>query len=301
MVPKSVQHGESCSYQGDVHIPSICDIVGEYVGYPDAILMENWKNMRRYTGGHEVDCFKAFIVCDYYPDSRKHFMHYNDVLNRLGVDLAICNTPDVLKNVRSQQEIGHLPGRLKSVFISQGVDTDIFMPLAVNPLFDVMAVYGLVSYIYPTREAVQKAINSLPGVTSLIGNWKSNIKHEKYAESVARSKIFVCANGINNQVLMKYFEVMSSGTLLLTNMPRDCKAYGFIPGKHFAVWSDIDDLVKKIYFYLEHESVRESIAAAGMKFVRSKFSTKKIASEIVDKLSIGVQEKESIPYASGIA
>ena len=298
-VPKSLQYGEHCAYHGSLHIPDICKRVTSYIGKPDVILMENWKNMRRYTGAKEVDCLKAFIVCDYYPDARKHFLYYNEVLNDLDVDLAICNTTDVLKHIRSQQSKGFLSRKLRSVYISQAVDTDIFIPRALKPIYDVMAVFGLVSYIYPTREAVQQIIREMP-VKSLIGDWKSGIKHHEYAEAIARSKIFVCANGVNNQVLMKYFEVMASGTLLLTNLPRNCGDYGFIPGKHFAVWEDREDLVSSIHYYLENDMARETIASAGMIHVRENFSTKDIASKIIDSLTSLLYEKERIPYASGI-
>jgi hypothetical protein len=262
--------------------------------------MENWKNMRRYTGASKVDCLKAFIVCDYYSDARRHFLYYNEVLNDLDVDLAICNTPDVLRNIRDQQSRRYLPKKMRSIFISQAVDTDIFVPRALSNIYDVMAVFGLVSYIYPTREAVQKVINQMPGVKSLIGNWRTGIKHGKYAEAIARSKIFVNCNGINNQVLMKYFEVMACGTMLLTNMPRSCEKYGFIPGRHFAVWDDIDDLVSSIHYYLENDRDRETIAQAGMSHVRENFSTRTIADNIIHSLSMLLYEKESIPDASGI-
>ena len=94
-VQYSIQFGEGCESQGITHIPDICKAASRIIGYPEAILMENWKNMRKYTGGAEVSSTKAFIVCDYFPDSRGHFARYNELLVKNKVNLAICTTPDV--------------------------------------------------------------------------------------------------------------------------------------------------------------------------------------------------------------
>lgn len=301
LVNPSVQYGEGRMHKGKTHIPDICNEVSKHIGYPDAVLMENWKNMIKYTGGDEVDCLKAFIVCDYFPDVRNHFVCYNEVLNRLDIDLAICNTPDVLTYIRDQKRIGNLSSKLDSLFISQGVDTRIFRPRELEKIYDVMAVYGLVSYVYPTRPAVQELISNMPGVKPLVGDWKGNIKHYDYARAINQSKIFVCANGVNDQVLMKYFEVMASGTFLLTNVPRSCGRFGLIPGVHFGVWENFEDLKEKIYYYLKDDSARDNIAKAGMALVRRKFSTYEIAMQVSHAISIELnKKKESIPDETGI-
>lgn len=285
-VQLSEQYGEGCTYSGTTHIPDICKGMRPIMGYPEVILMENWKNMSKYTGGGEVDCFKAFIVCDYYPDSRGNFARYNKLLVDNKIDLAICNTPDVRNHIEDQKFIGELPHTLKAVWVPQGVQTDIYMERKVEKKYDLMAVFGLVNSIYPERPKVQKLIMEYPGVTSLIGDWKSNIRHYDYARAINESRIFVCANGVNNQVLMKYFEVMASGTLLLTNLPRNFYEYGFVPGEHFAVWRGLEDLRRKIYYYLNQPEIRKRIASNGMKFVRENYSTDDIAKQILRTISL---------------
>lgn len=284
-IKNSVQYGEGFRHLGKTHIPDICEDMRSIIGYPEVILMENWKNMRKYTGGDKVKCFKAFIVCDYFPDSRGHINQYNRLLVENKIDLAICNTPDVLSHIIDQRDAGNLPKSLKAVWVPQGVDTDIFKKRDLIKKYDVMAVFGLVSYIYPERPKVQSLVSLLPGVTSLIGDWKSNIKYFDYAKAINQSKIFVCANGINNQVLMKYFEIMASGTLLLTNLPRSYETFGFIPGEHFVTWRDLADLKEKIYYYLNESEIREQIAYNGMEFVRANYSTNHVALRIHQVLS----------------
>jgi len=279
-VENSIQYGEACEFQGKTYIPDICEEVSKVIGYPDTILMENWKNMNKYSGGAASNCFKAFMLCDYYPDSRGNLGKYNALLNRHSIDLAICPTPDVMKHVRDQKALGNLPKSLKTIWITQGVETNIFMKRDLPKEYDVMAVFGLVSYVYPNRPNVQTLVSNMAGVNALVGDWKSGIKHYEYARAINKSKIFVNCNGINNQVLMKYFEIMASGTLLLTNLPNDYKEFGLIPGKHFAVWRTLTDLQDKLYYFLEEDAVREAIADQGMSFVRENYSAEVIAIQI---------------------
>jgi spore maturation protein CgeB len=87
---------------------------------------------------------------------------------------------------------------------------------------------------------------------------------------------------------MKYFEVMASGTLLLTNTPEDCEAYGFKPGKHFAVWKTLHELEYKIDYFLNNKGIREEVATAGMELVRREYSTEDIAIKIQRQLELMV-------------
>jgi hypothetical protein len=278
-VEDSLQYGEKCKYRGKTHIPDIC----EEVGKPDAILMENWKNMSKYTGGAKVDCLKAFMVCDYMPDSRGHMVYYNDLLNNHKIDLAICPTPDVVYYIEDNKRKGYLSSSLQAEWIPHGVDTNIFMKRELIKKYDVMCVYGLVSYVYPNRSNVQELIRRMD-VESLIGDWKSGIKHWEYARAINQSKIFVNCNGINNQVLMKYYEAMASGSLLLTNPPNSYNEFGFIPGEHFVTWHTLTELEDRILYYLTHDEYRERIAETGMKYVRNNFSADHIATKIRELL-----------------
>jgi hypothetical protein len=249
--------------------------------------MENWKNMDKYRGGAHVNCLKAFMVCDYFPDGRNHMVYYNQLLVEFDIDLAICPTPDVERLIRQEIATDRLPSKLETVWIPHGAETNIFMKRDLPKKYDVMCVYGLVSYVYPSRPNVQELIKKMP-ITSLIGDWKSGIKHHEYARAINQSKIFVNANGINNQVLMKYFEVMASGTLLLTNKPNNCKEFGFIPGVHFATWENLHDLEERIHYYLMHNEAREKIAEQGMSYVRNNFSAEDVASRIKQALTMRV-------------
>jgi spore maturation protein CgeB len=75
---------------------------------------------------------------------------------------------------------------------------------------------------------------------------------------------------IKNDLNMRFFEVLSYGTCLVTN--RDVVGWdslGFVDGEHFIGYEGMDDAVEKVGWALEHPMEREKIAKEGWKKVRS--------------------------------
>lgn len=71
-----------------------------------------------------------------------------------------------------------------------------------------------------------------------------------------------------NDVNMRFFETLMTGSFLLTNKIPELKSvekYGFLDGTHYVSYSSLDDAVKKAKYYIEHEDEREKIAKAGYK------------------------------------
>ena len=87
---------------------------------------------------------------------------------------------------------------------------------------------------------------------------------------------------IKNDLNMRFFEVMSYGTCLLTNERVDgWRDLGFENGKHFIGYDDEDDMVAKAKWALEHPMEREEIARAGHKKVREEHTYRHRMSEIL--------------------
>ncbi len=76
---------------------------------------------------------------------------------------------------------------------------------------------------------------------------------------------------IRNDICMRFFEVMCSGTMLLTNRT---EGNGFLeffsPGENLAVYESDDEVFDAIDYWLAHEDERERIAAAGKELVLGK-------------------------------
>ena len=280
-----IQYGQGFKHKGKTHMPEILDDLWNREDFsPDVIVLENWKNVKNLTGLSECkNILKVIYLGDYLPDSRGNIAQYNRLINEHDIKVALCPVPEVQRQVFNSQERKEIPHYVVPSLLPYSVDIDIYKPRPMKKIYDVMAVFGLVSYVYPMRPNVQSMIKKMP-VSSLIGDWKSGIKHLDYAKAINKSKIFVSVNGINNQITMKYTEAMASGSLLLTNKPKDFASFGYIPGEHCVCWNNLHDLREKILYYLKHEDERKKIAKQGMEFVRTNYSTELIALEFVEQL-----------------
>ena len=86
---------------------------------------------------------------------------------------------------------------------------------------------------------------------------------EEAAEIFSQSKI-VLNISIKDDINMRVFEALSTGSLLLTNeLPT--LPHLFQDGVHLVTYKNFDDAVEKARYYLEHDEERERIAEAGYK------------------------------------
>ena len=76
---------------------------------------------------------------------------------------------------------------------------------------------------------------------------------------------------IRDDLNMRFFEVMSTGTALLTNRNViGWQELGFEEGVHFIGYEGEEEAIEKADYYLTHHEERETIAAAGHKLAREK-------------------------------
>lgn len=73
---------------------------------------------------------------------------------------------------------------------------------------------------------------------------------------------------IANGISQRCFDVMASGGFLMANYRKDMVDF-FVPGEDFAMYSDIDDLIRKTEYYLKHDDERQQIAQNGFMKVAS--------------------------------
>lgn len=98
-----------------------------------------------------------------------------------------------------------------------------------------------------------------------------NAPYLKMGEIYSQTKI-----GFNfsifNELNMRFFEIMSSGTMCLTNPVKECnlEEIGFRDGEHLRIYHTPRELFALIDYYLNHDEERESIAQKGYNLVISK-------------------------------
>lgn len=146
-----------------------------------------------------------------------------------------------------------------------GIANVQWLPLACNPAMhqkhDVGKKYDIcfVGNIAPgPREELLRLIQKhFPNV--FIG--------QRYLQEMARTLsgsriVFNCS--VKDDLNMRVFEALACGSLLLTNaLPDSGQDELFQDGVHLATYTDSEEMLHKIEYYLKHDNERERIAAAG--------------------------------------
>ena len=152
---------------------------------------------------------------------------------------------------------------------SEGIPSAQWLPLACDPevhrKHDVPKRYDVcfVGNLLPGRraEAVQHLQKHFADV------FVGRRYFDEMAETYSASRV-VFNRSVLGDVNMRVFEALACGSLLVTNELSDNgQAELFRNGEHLVTYRDLDELVEKITYYLEHEDERERIAAAGRKEV----------------------------------
>lgn len=112
---------------------------------------------------------------------------------------------------------------------------------------------------------------------------------DKFAEIYQHTKIalnFTLAPYLNgHQLKGRTFEVTRCGAMLLESVNQHTCRY-LTPFVEYVPWTDEKDLLKKILYYLEHDSERDKIAKAGCKKVAEKFSNISFWSQIFSIIGV---------------
>jgi len=146
-----------------------------------------------------------------------------------------------------------------------GISSAAWLPLACDPEIharhDVAKRYDLafVGNLFPGPRADLLNLVRRKYPNSFIGQCYFEEMARTYSE--ART---VFNRSIKNDVNMRVFEALASGSLLVTNdLSENGQAELFRDGVHLATYREHIDLLDKLAFYLGREAIREKIAAAG--------------------------------------
>ena len=162
--------------------------------------------------------------------------------------------------------------------------------------FQLAKRHDLVFVGYMNRGAGENSHNRVEFLDEIFRDFpnfwcSANTFHEHQAVRYIRSRIGLNIS-IKNDLNMRFFEVLSTGTALLTNTDVDgIEDIGFEEGKHFIGYTDVEDAKDKARYYLEHEDEREEIAAAGHELVRANHTYAHRMAYILD--SFGIPKAEA--------
>ena len=157
----------------------------------------------------------------------------------------------------------------KNYLLPFSVDIQTYKKADVHKIIDVMAVFSNASTAYPNRKKIQKIVERMKGIKAVTRKFK----HLDHVNIINLSKIIITSNNLWNSLSMRYTEVLACSGFLMADKPEDLKRFGYVDGRHLVIYKDLDDMVDKIHYYLNHETERERIGRNGMKLILEKHTT----------------------------
>ncbi len=102
-----------------------------------------------------------------------------------------------------------------------------------------------------------------------------NLSQPDFLKTIKKSKINLAVEGIG-QFTFRHLEIWAMGGFMLSSpsLREILTPLGAKEGVHYAVFEDLDDMVKKIKYYLEHEEEREKIARAGQEMFKRDYDAR---------------------------
>ena len=95
-----------------------------------------------------------------------------------------------------------------------------------------------------------------------LNDYQRYYPREEISEVYSQSKI-VFNTSINDDLNMRVFEALASGSMLLTDRINNGQSELFKHGSHLVEYSSDEELLQAAEYYLSHEAEREQIAGAG--------------------------------------
>lgn len=93
----------------------------------------------------------------------------------------------------------------------------------------------------------------------------------------------ISSRTIETGIPQRVFDILACGGFCLTNYQPEI-AEIFEDGKELVIYTDIEDMLQKAEYYLEHEEERVQIARAGYEKVKNCFSIKKRIVELINSI-----------------
>jgi len=254
----SIDHYNSKSYLDD----SIQDKYDLYLCIDDGF--DKNKPIRIYKSG-----VTAFYAID------THLTFKSKVLKAKLYDFVFCAQRDAVKKMRS---IG-----INAFWVPLGFDEILHRKQAVEKIYD-LAFIGNINISAARRKLVKRYKDKYK---TFIGK----APNSEISKIYSQSKIVINLP-IKNDINMRFFEAIGSGSLLLSkkvNNGEDEIVQDKIHYVNFYNWWDLD---RKIAYYLSHDEAREKIANAGYNLAINNFTYKKRIELMLDIINFHIIDKK---------
>lgn len=176
-------------------------------------------------------------------------------------------------------------------FIAAGNKNVFWLPLGCDPDIHCVGPHAKqydVGFVGSVNDVKSRRYELLTKVESKFRLSYQRCFWTEMSEFFAKSKI-VFNNAIKNDLNMRVFEVLSSGSFLLTDMTKgNGQAEMFIDGEDYGIYTD-ENILEKTGYYLNNEELRERIAKNGQMIAHKAHTYKHRVDEILNVALGGVK------------
>lgn len=156
-----------------------------------------------------------------------------------------------------------------SFFLIEGFDPAWDYPIEIPKQYDV----SFIGALYGERSKYRQ----VPGINFLKG--KFNTEHAKAVSSSKINLNFTNQGGPSDRA----YKILAAKGFLLSEPYPYMEKYGLTPGQDFVIFNSVEDLKKKINYYLINEEKRNKIAHQGYKTVQQ-FSRDNLTKQVLQCL-----------------
>ncbi|WP_205665297.1 glycosyltransferase [Pseudalkalibacillus hwajinpoensis] len=180
----------------------------------------------------------------------------------------------------------------RMIWFPHHVPLKVFKDYQVSKDYDYLMMGAIYKELYPLRVAIMKWYRNNPAFTYVPHPGYKTMDHIgkgykvgiDYARELNKAKIFFTCDSNYHFPLLKYYEALACGTLLLGTGSEELRDLGFIDGKTY-VEINQSNFNEKAKYYLKNEAERLSIAKRGEELIQQRHSTEIRARELVVQIS----------------
>lgn len=256
---------------------------------PDAVFMQiqrqgviNPETVKVITSLYDIPVF------NWTGDVREDIEWYKE-LGRSGAVTLFTNMTDVLKMNHS------IPKGLPAEYFQIGYDDKYYFPVETEKWNNIVFCGNYYPHLhFPLTqmriEAVQALKQAFDSKFNLYGSaeWKKLILHpECVADNAGEAELYnrcAIAVSISHFDYSRYYSdrllrELACGAFVLSHRFTDCELE-FKDGEHLVYFDDVEDLVNKCSFYMDHPEIRSRIGKNAASYVKERYTWSARAKEL---------------------
>jgi spore maturation protein CgeB len=257
------------------------DIIASTNGsLPDLVLHPDIHRSYLPEGIEKLDCPTACFQIDAYSSSENRAS-----VSRL-FDLPLIFHPSCIPNYSA---FGHSGVRS----FPHAIPAEKYTSLADRKQYDVSSIGRLDGPDYTYRRS---SVDRLKNLDVKTNDMERYYPYDEMIKTYAQSRITVNVGRGNHlgKAHLSCLEIMGAGTLLLTTRssdtgrPHELETLGYTEDEHFATFANLDELERKIRYYLAHDEERITKANRARKHTLRKHTCNKRAETLLRWIEDGI-------------